>query len=96
MMNGDPLRTLAEFGAQIGGRSARTVQRIIERDSIPTYRINNSRMIRQSDIDIWIEAHRVEETEQAGSLKALVARAVQRAREKARKVSLHEESGRCA
>jgi hypothetical protein len=77
----DPLNTFAEFGGQIH-RSARTAQRIVERDGIPVYRVNNSRLIRQSDIDTWIEARRIEPAEQHDSLKALVARAVQRARER--------------
>jgi hypothetical protein len=81
----DRLCTLAEFGAQLGGRSARTAQRIVERDSIPTYRVNNSRLVKQSDIDLWLEANRIERAREADSLKSLVARAVARA--KARRAS---------
>jgi hypothetical protein len=77
----DPLITFAEFGSQIH-RSARTAQRIAERDGLSVYQINYSKLLRQSDVTAWIEARRTDPGEQVGSLKELVARAVQRAKEK--------------
>jgi excisionase family DNA binding protein len=78
----DYLRSLSQFGEQIGGRSARTVRRIIERDGIPTYRIGASQLVRQSDINAWIEDHRVDR--EGSALKTLVQKAVERARQRRR------------
>lgn len=78
----DPLRTLVAFGAQIGGLSPKTARRIAEHDGIPMYRIGRSLMLRQSDIDQWIEGKRLTAAHETNPMKDLVHRAVERARKR--------------
>ena len=79
----DALRTMGEFGAQLGGRQAKAASRIARRDSLPLVEVNGSWLIRQSTIEAWIDAHTVDP--EPFGLKALVHQAVERAR--ARKAS---------
>jgi excisionase family DNA binding protein len=62
--------------------STRTARRIIGSGEIPSYKVRGRLMVKFSDVEMWLEAHRVEVAERRSQLKSLVARAVQRARER--------------
>ena len=76
--------TLAEFGDEYARCSVRTVRRIVRRDGLPIHRDGNRVLIRRDDADAWLESKRIEQPPQPSGLKALVSRAVERARAKRR------------
>ncbi len=90
-----PLRTFAEFGEQIQ-RSARTARRIWKDCGGPVHKIGGSTMLLQSDIDAYIAGQRVDREERIAGLKQVVAKAIERARARAKKEkaegSAHEEN----
>jgi excisionase family DNA binding protein len=73
---------MAEFGAYIGGKSGRTARRIVASGEVPFYRVRGTLLVKLSEVETWLEAHRVEVVEKRSDLKSLVDRAVQRARER--------------
>jgi excisionase family DNA binding protein len=77
----DILRTLAQFGEQIQ-KPKRVAERIVKGGELPGYRIGGQIRVKQSDIDKWIESRRIQSAAEPTSLKSLVARAVQRERER--------------
>jgi excisionase family DNA binding protein len=77
----DRLLTLLEFAKYIC-TSRKTARRIVERGEIPSFRIGASLRVRLSDVERFIEDRRIERVAEASGLKSLVARAVQRARDR--------------
>jgi len=62
--------------------SQRTVRRLIAKGDLPVYRVGGGLRVRESDVRAYIESHRIEWPAERSGLKSLVARAVQRARER--------------
>jgi excisionase family DNA binding protein len=64
--------------------STRTARRIVASGEIPSYKVRGRTLVRFADLERWLEANRIERTaaEKRNELKSLVARAVQRARER--------------
>jgi len=77
----DRLMTLPEFARYIAA-STRTARRIVSRSEIPAFKIGAGLRVRLSDVERYVESHRIERPAESGGLKSLVQRAVQRAREK--------------
>jgi excisionase family DNA binding protein len=62
--------------------STRTARRIVASGEIPSYKVRGRVMVKFSDLEMWLEAHRVDVAERRSQLKSLVNRAVQRARDR--------------
>jgi excisionase family DNA binding protein len=62
--------------------STRTARRIVASGEIPSYKVRGRIMVKFSDVERWLEVHRIERAAEPGNLKSLVARAVRRARER--------------
>jgi excisionase family DNA binding protein len=77
----DRLMTLLSV-AVVLSCSQRTVRRLIAQGDLPVYRVGGGLRVRESDVGAYIESHRIERPSERSGLKALVARAVQRARER--------------
>jgi excisionase family DNA binding protein len=60
--------------------STRTARRIVVAGEIPSYKVRGRVMVKFSDVERWLEANRIERANEKSDLKALVRRAVQRAR----------------
>lgn len=76
----DQLLTLPEFAKHIAA-SESTARRIIDRGEIACYRVGRSGLrVRVSDVEAYLAARRT--PEEVGDLKSLVARAVERAKQR--------------
>jgi len=75
----DRLLTLLEFAKYIA-TSTRTARRIVVQGEIQAFRIGAGLRVRLSDVELYLEAHRIEPQAGRSTLKNLVQRAVERAR----------------
>jgi hypothetical protein len=78
----DPLISFDQFGEMLAGASARTAKRRATEAGLSTYHVGGRTLILRSDAEAYIESCRVDHTAQVDTLKSIVQRAVQRARER--------------
>jgi excisionase family DNA binding protein len=77
----DRLLTILAFAQYICG-STRTARRILASGELPSYRVGGRVMVKFSDVEVWLEGKRIEPQEPNNSLKSIVAKAVERARQR--------------
>lgn len=77
----DRLLTILAFAEYICA-SMRTARRIVQSGEIVSYKVRGRVMVKFSEVERWLEAHRLERANEKSDLKTLVQLAVQRARER--------------